>query len=100
MEILRAVPKTSKGNLYPDQKERNLVYFNVRYNHHRDLCVDTSQDVADREEWAECRAVLCLPDSYSESGEPTQLILSCHGAGSTVDRERLLVGGIGASLFA
>ena len=69
MEVMRVVPRDSQGNPYPDNKERNLVYFNVRYNHHRDLCQDTSREVADREEWAECRAVLCLPDSYKETGE-------------------------------
>ena len=98
VEIKRAVPRDSKGNPYPDHKERTLIYFNVRYNHHRDLCLDTTQEVADREEWAECRAVLCLPDSYRETGEPTQLILACHGAGTTVDREKLFSGGIGGTL--
>mgnify|MGYP003322575950 CR=1 FL=1 len=28
--------------------------------------------------------VLLLPDSYSETGEPTRLVISCHGAGGTV----------------
>lgn len=98
MEIIRAVPRTSNGTPYPDNKERNLVYFNVRYNHHRDLCTDTTQEVADKEEWAECRAVLCLPDSYSETGEKTQLIIACHGAGTIVDRENLFAGGLGGAL--
>ena len=94
MEIIRAVPKHKTGKPYSDGKERNLVYFNVRYNHHRDLCTDTTQEVADKEEWAECRAVLCLPDSYSDTGEKTQLIIACHGAGELVDKENLLAGGI------
>ena len=42
MEIIRAIPKDSKGNDYPDKKERNLIFFKVRYNRHRDLCEDTS----------------------------------------------------------
>ena len=98
MEVIRAIPKDARGNLYPDGKERNLVYFNVKYNHHRDLCTGTEQEVLDKEEWAECRAVLCLPDSYSETGEKTQLIIACHGAGGLVDKEKLLVGGIGGTL--
>lgn len=98
MEVTRIVPRHSNGKPYSDNKERNLIYFNVRYNHHRDLCIDTTQDVADKEEWAECRAVLCLPDSYSENGEKTQLIISCHGAGETVDREKSFAGGIYATL--
>ena len=98
MEILRVVPRDSKGNLYPDNKERNLVYFQVKYNHHRDLCLDTTQEVADKEEWAECRAVLCLPDNYQETGEKTQLIIACHGAGTIVDREAHFAGGLDGAL--
>ena len=98
MEMIRVVPKNSKGIPYSDNRERNLVYFNVRYNHHRDLCQEITREGADREEWAECRAVLCLPDSYREDGEPTPLVLACHGAGSTVDRERLMAGGLGGAL--
>ena len=98
MEIMRAVPKDSKGNPYSDGKERNLIYFNVEYNHHRDLCTDTAKEMTDKEEIAECRAVLCLPDNYSEDGEKTQLIIACHGAGSVVDRETLQTGGLGGVL--
>lgn len=98
MEIIRAIPRDLKGNLYPDQKERNLVYFNVKYNHHRHLCDSITTEVDDREEWDECRAVLCLPDSYSETGKKTQLIIACHGAGTIVDREKLFAGGIGGTL--
>lgn len=98
MEMIRVVPKDAKGNPYPDKKERNLIYFTVKYNHHRDLCTDTAQEVADREEWAECRAVLCLPDNYREHGEKTQLIIACHGAGSTVDPEKHQTGGLAGVL--
>lgn len=98
MEIIRVVPKDSKGNPYPDGKERNLIFFNVEYNRHRDLCTDTTKEVADKEETAECRAVLCLPDGYTEDGEKTQLILACHGAGSTVDPEKHQTGGLSGVL--
>ena len=98
MEIIRAVPRDLKGNLYPDKKERNLVYFNVKYNHNRHLCDSITPEVDDKEEWDECRAVLCLPDSYSETGKKTQLIIACHGAGTVVDRENLFAGGIGGTL--
>ena len=30
------------------------------------------------------RAFIILPDSYSEDGEPTVLVINCHGAGGTV----------------
>ena len=98
MEIIRAIPKDSKGNDYPDKKERNLIFFKVRYNRHRDLCEDTSRDVCDKEEWAECQAVLCLPDNYGKTGEKTQLIIACHGAGSTVCEESLQTGGLAGVL--
>jgi alpha-beta hydrolase superfamily lysophospholipase len=98
MEVIRVVPKDSKGNPYPDGKERDLIFFNVEYNHHRDLCTDTTKEVADRVELAECRAVLCLPDSYTEDGERTQLVIACHGAGSTVDPEKHQTGGLAAVL--
>ncbi|MBQ7010715.1 MAG: alpha/beta hydrolase [Clostridia bacterium] len=89
-----AVPMTSNGKPYPDGKERRLIYFNVSYNRYRDLCGSTSTEVTDREEPAECRAVLCLPESYSETGAKTPLILSCHGAGSTVNEEKNYAGGL------
>ena len=28
--------------------------------------------------------MIALPDSYSERGKPTRLVISCHGAGGTV----------------
>ena len=28
--------------------------------------------------------VLMLPDSYTDTGKPTRLVLNCHGAGGTV----------------
>ena len=98
MEMIRVVPMDQRGNPYPDGKERNLIYFNVKYNHHRDLCTSTAKEVADKEEFAECRAVLCLPDNYSDSGEKTQLIIACHGAGSVVDFETHRTGGLGGVL--
>ena len=34
-------------------------------------------------EYADCGFIM-LPDSYSDSGAPTRLVISCHGAGGTV----------------
>ena len=50
--------------------------------------------VSDREEWAECECVLALPDSYTEDGEETPLIISFHGAGSRVCEAENMVGGV------
>lgn len=92
------VPVSTNGKPYADGKERRLVYFKVRYNKYRDLCTSTDTDVTDREEWAEASAVLCLPESYGKTGEKTQLIIACHGAGSTVNEEKNYVGGIAGVL--
>lgn len=71
------------------------IFFKVKFNNFRDVSGSTANEVLDREEWSECEAVLCLPDSYSPDGEPTQLILSCHGAGHTVSEEAGKLGGLG-----
>lgn len=70
------------------------IFFKVKFNNFREISGSTANEILDREEWAECEAVLCLPDSYSENGEPTQLILSCHGAGNTVNEEEDKTGGL------
>ena len=70
------------------------IFFKVKFNNFREISGGTANEVLDREEWAECEAVLCLPDSYSGSGDPTPLILSCHGAGNTVSDADCKTGGI------
>jgi predicted esterase len=71
------------------------IFFKVKFNNFREVSGSTANEVLDREEWDECEAVLCLPDSYSADGEPTPLILSCHGAGNTVCEADGKTGGIG-----
>jgi pimeloyl-ACP methyl ester carboxylesterase len=71
------------------------IFFKVKFNNFREVSGSTANEVLDREEWSECEAVLCLPDSYTAEGEPTQLILSCHGAGNTVSEEAGKHGGLG-----
>ena len=70
------------------------IFFKVKFNNFREVSGSTANEVLDREEWAESEAILCLPDSYSDKGEPTPLILSCHGAGNTVSKEDGKIGGI------
>lgn len=70
------------------------IFFKVKFNNFRDVSGSTANEILDREEWDECEAVLCLPDSYSAYGEPTPLILSCHGAGNTVSEEVEKIGGL------
>ncbi|MBQ2954841.1 MAG: hypothetical protein IJE08_00105 [Clostridia bacterium] len=81
-----------------DGKEREFIFFKVRYNHYRDVSTSSALTPRDREEIAECECVLCLPESYSEAGEETPLILAFHGAGGRVSEEESSIGGISAVL--
>ncbi len=73
---------------------REYIFFKARFNNFREVSASTANEVLDREEWEECEAVLCLPDSYSDDGEETPLILSCHGAGPRVSEKENMIGGI------
>lgn len=90
-EIRKLLPLTdSEGNTH----EYQFVFFKVRYNHFRDTSSSIAHEVRDREEFEECECVLCLPDSYSDDGDETPLIISFHGAGGRVCEETDTVGGI------
>ena len=65
-------------------KERECIFFTVKYNHFRDVSTSTALECRDREEMAECECVLCLPDTYTDSGEETPLVFAFHGAGGRV----------------
>lgn len=45
---------------------------------------DASDKVQDFEEIYEDHGFIVLPDSYSDDGTPTRLVINCHGAGGTV----------------
>ena len=90
----RTVPCNHVGEPMNVFGERNLIFFKVRFNNFRDVSGSVANEVTDREVWDECECCLCLPDSYTDDGEPTQLIISCHGAGSIVEEERNIVGGV------
>jgi pimeloyl-ACP methyl ester carboxylesterase len=76
------------------EKSRNLIYFKVKYNHARQVEDATANEITDHPDIRECECVLCLPDSYSENGDPTPLIMSFHGAGSRVCEADGKVGGV------
>ena len=92
--IKRTVPYRPDGTPAPDQKERDFIFFNVTYNHFRDVSDSTEHAVSDREEWAQCECALCLPESYTDDGPETPLIISCHGAGNRVSERENIVGGV------
>lgn len=79
------------------EKDNNIIFFKVKYNNFRDVSGSTLNEITDREVWDECECVLWLPESYTEDGEATPLILSLHGAGEYVCEAEGHMGGIAYS---
>ena len=75
-------------------REREYIFFEVEYNHFRNVSDSATNEVLDRYEPAVSECVLALPDTYSQTGEKTPLLLSFHGAGGRVCAAEGLVGGI------
>lgn len=95
MEIKKTViPCDKKGEEVKGEKAREYIFFKVEFNNFRDVSHSSVNEVVDREEHSECECVLALPESYSDSGAPTQLIIACHGAGSNVMEAKNMVGGL------
>lgn len=95
MEIRKTIiPNSTKGTPISGEREREHIFFTVEFNNYRDVSGSIEHAVLDKEEMAECECVLCLPDSYTDDGDETPLIISCHGAGSTVCEEKNMVGGV------
>ena len=88
------VPCDKKGNEIEGAKAREYIFFEVEFNAFRDVSGSTENKVVDAEKIERCECVLALPKSYTDDGEPTQLILACHGAGSKVNQELNMVGGL------
>ena len=95
MEVKKIIIQNANdGNPIPGFKEREYIYFKVKFNNFRDVSSSTENKVQDREEIEECECVLTLPDNYTDDGEPTPLILACHGAGSNVVESQNRIGGL------
>ena len=94
--IEKMIPNSSNGTPMSAEHERRYIYFKVKFNNFRNVSGSTENAVIDREELSECECVLCLPDSYTDDGDgdETQLILSFHGAGSTVCEAEKKIGGV------
>lgn len=90
----KMLPNSSNGTPMSVEHERRYIYFKVKFNKFREVSESAENAVLDREELDECECVLCLPDSYTDDGEETQLILSFHGAGSTVCEADRKIGGV------
>ncbi len=83
-----------RKKLLMGEKEQECIFFKVKYNHFRDMGTSTVHECCDREETAECECVLCLPDSYTEDGDETPLILSFHGGFGRVCEADSATGGV------
>ena len=74
--------------------EREYIFFEVEYNHHRVVGNSIANEVLDKYEPATCECVLYLPKSYTEDGDPTPLVMAFHGAGGRVSAELGKIGGL------
>ena len=88
------VPHSAKDVPIKDAEPREFIFFTVEFNNYRDVSGSRANEVTDKEVMDRCECVLCLPDSYTEDGDETPLIISCHGAGSLVSEARNNVGGV------
>ena len=92
--INRMIPNSSDGTPMSAEHEGRYVYFKVKFNNFREVSGSCENAVLDREMIDETECVLCLPEGYTDDGDETQLILSFHGAGSTVCEAEKKVGGV------
>ncbi len=58
--------------------------FSVKVNCHLPNECEFGDESQDIEDIYEDNGFIILPDSYTEDGAPTRLVISCHGAGGTV----------------
>lgn len=92
--IEKMIPNSSNGTSAGAEYEGRYVFFKVKFNNFREVSESIENAVLDKEVMDETDCVLWLPDSYTDDGEETQLILSFHGAGSTVCEADKKVGGV------
>ena len=78
---------------------REYIFFEVKFNHYRDVSDSHAHEVTDRYEERSCECVLALPKSYSKRGKKTPLILSFHGAMGKVCAAEDAVGGVSTANY-
>lgn len=64
--------------------DTGIVHFAVSVNVYQSDTDGKTTAVQDGATMLEDNAVLFLPENYSESGNPIRLVISCHGAGTTI----------------
>lgn len=65
-------------------KNQGIVHFTVNVNTVFPDCKSSNLALQDSEKIVQDNGVILLPESYSEKGKPTRLIIACHGAGGGV----------------
>lgn len=86
--------KRQRFSVNGEARVREFIFFEVTYNHFRDVSESVAHEVRDRYEPRTCECALALPDTYRETGAKTPLVLSFHGAGGVVSSEKQEVGGV------
>ena len=64
----------------------NIIRFRIAVNC-ADFSCQSSNEVQDREQIYYDYGMIAFPDSYSENGKATRLVICCHGAGGTVSTD-------------
>ena len=62
----------------------NIHRFTVPVNCYLENNDERTLSVQDHEEIYEDHGFIILPESYTENGAPTRLVICCHGAGGCV----------------
>ena len=83
-----------KTILTADGVEREYIFFEVTFNNYREISGSTANEILDKEVPETCECVLYLPDTYTEDGDETPLILAAHGSGGRVSAELEKIGGL------
>lgn len=73
---------------------REYIFFEVEFNHFRDVSGSHAHEVTDRYEGRHCECVLALPKSYADKGHKTPLVISFHGAMGKVCADENIIGGL------
>ena len=96
-EVRKIIPNILPCDPPGENNQWECIFFKVPFNGFREVSGSNANEVTDREEKTECEGVIALPDNYSEDGEPVPLVISCHGAGSTVSAQDGRTGGVAYS---
>ena len=82
-----------------DGVEREFIFFEIPFNNYREISGSTANEILDKEVPETCECVLYLPNTYTEDGDETPLILAAHGSGGRVSAELQKVGGLKYASF-